>query len=109
MKIIDRKHLYTLMTLRDQKIMKFLCLFLDVWPRLYAASNPSQANYLPKLFQVFTKSFSLIEYDLWILSSVFLIDMFDLRGKDLKYAKTMLLNHYRKSVQKSMRLQDMCR
>jgi len=35
--------------------------------------------------------------------------MFDLRGKDLKYAKTMLLNHYRKSVQKSMRLQDMCR
>jgi len=33
--------------------------------------------------------------------------MFDLRGKKLKYAKELLPNHYRKSVQKSMRLQDM--
>jgi len=34
-----------------------------------------------------------------ILSSVFLIEMVDLRDKDLKYAKELLLNHYRKSVQ----------
>ena len=53
------------------------------------------------------KSFSLIQYGLWILSSVFLIEMFDLRGKELKYVKELLLNHYRKSVQNSMRLQDM--
>jgi len=55
------------------------------------------------------KSFSLKEYDLWILSSVFLIERFDLQGKDLKYAKELLLNHYRKSVQNSMSLQDTCR
>jgi len=35
MKIIDRKHLRTFITLRDQKIMKFLCLVLNFWPRLY--------------------------------------------------------------------------
>jgi len=34
-----------------------------------------------------------------ILSSVFLIEMIDLRGKDLKCAKELLLNHYRKSEQ----------
>jgi len=33
--------------------------------------------------------------------------MFDFRGKELKHAKELLLNHYRKSVQKSMRLQGM--
>jgi len=35
------------------------------------------------------------------------MEMFDLRGKELKYAKKLLLNHYRKFVQNSMRLQDM--
>jgi len=30
-----------------------------------------------------------------IISSVFLIEMFGLPGKDLKYAKELLLNHYR--------------
>ena len=48
MKIIDRKHLCTFITLRDRKIMKFLCLVLNFqkimkilslvlnfWPRLY--------------------------------------------------------------------------
>jgi len=35
------------------------------------------------------------------------MDMFDLRGKELKCAKELLLNHYRKSVKNSMRLQDM--
>jgi len=47
MKIIDRKHLCTFITLRDQtimtflclvlnfhKIMKFLCLVLSFWPQL---------------------------------------------------------------------------
>jgi len=41
-----------------------------------------------------------------ILSSVFPIEIFDLRGKELKYAKELLLNHYKKSVQNSIRLQD---
>jgi len=35
------------------------------------------------------------------------MEMFDFLGKELKYAKELLLNHYRKSVQHSMRLQDM--
>jgi len=39
----------------------------------------------------------------------FLVEMFDLRSKELKYAKELLLNHYRKSVQNSMRLQDVGR
>jgi len=33
------------------------------------------------------KSFSPNEYDLLIVSSVFLVEMFDLRGKELKYVK----------------------
>jgi len=52
------------------------------------------------------KSFSLNEYDLRILSSVFMMEMFYLRGKELKYAKELLLNYYGKSVQNSMRWQD---
>jgi len=36
-----------------------------------------------------------------------MMEMFDLRGKVLKYAKGLLLNRYRKSVQNSMGLQDM--
>jgi len=47
------------------------------------------------------KSFSLNKYDLRILSRVFLIEMFDLQDKELKYVKELLLNHYRKSVQNS--------
>ena len=35
------------------------------------------------------------------------MEMFDLRGKELKYAKELLLNHYRKPVQNSTRFQDM--
>jgi len=34
---------------------------------------------------------------------MFLMEMFDLRRKELKYAKELLLNHYRKSVQNFMR------
>ena len=44
------------------------------------------------------KSFSLIQYDLWILWNVFLMEMFDLRGTgghEMKYTKELLLNHYR--------------
>jgi len=44
---------------------------------------------------------------LGILSSVFLMETFDLRSKELKYAKELLLNHCGKSVQNSMRLQHM--
>jgi len=33
--------------------------------------------------------------------------MFDLRGKELKYAKELFLNHYGKSVQNSMKLQGL--
>jgi len=39
---------------------------------------------------------------------LFLREIFDLRDKELKYGKEMLLSHYRKSVENSMRLQDMC-
>jgi len=53
------------------------------------------------------KSFSLNEYDLRIRPNIFRMEMFDFRGKELKHAKELLLNHYRKSVQNSMRLQDM--
>jgi len=73
-----------------------------------AAANPSEANSLPKLFQVLHHIHFTKWNDLWILSRVFLIEMFGLRGKDLKYAKELVLNHYRKSVQNSTRLQDMC-
>ena len=50
---------------------------------------------------------SLKEYDLWILSSVFLMEMFDLRDQEMKYTKESFLNHYRKSLQNSVRLQGM--
>jgi len=53
------------------------------------------------------ESCSLNEYDLRYLPRVFLMEMFHLRGEELKHAKELLLNHYRKSVQTSMRLQDM--
>jgi len=36
-----------------------------------------------------------------------MMEMFDLRGKELKYAKELFLNHYGKYVQNSMGLQDM--
>jgi len=42
-----------------------------------------------------------------ILSSVFMMEMFDLRGKKLKYVKKLFLNHYGKFVQNSVGLQDM--
>jgi len=35
------------------------------------------------------------------------MEMFDLRAKELKYAKELLRNYYRKSVQNSVRLQGM--
>jgi len=64
-----------------------------------------RSKFFAKVISCF-KSFSLNEYDLRILSSVFLTEMFDLRGKDLHYAKELLLNHYRKFVQNC--LQDTC-
>ena len=39
--------------------------------------------------------------------NIFLIKICDLWGKEVKYAKELLLNHYGKSVQNSTRLQDM--
>jgi len=44
-----------------------------------------------------------------IFSSVLQIEMFDLWVKELKCPKKLLLNHYKMSLQSSMRLQDMCR
>jgi len=77
------------------------------WKKNRAADQtPSEANSLPKLFYAF-KTFALNEYDLRILSSVFLMEIFNLPEKGLKYAKGLLLNHYRKSMQNYMRLQDM--
>jgi len=66
-----------------------------------------RSKFSAKVFSCF-KSFSLNEYDLRILSSVFLIEMFDLWGKELKYAKELLLNHYKKTVRNYVRLQDLC-
>jgi len=48
-----------------------------------------QSKFFTKVISYF-KSFSLNEYDLGILSSVFLIKIFDLRDKGLKYAKELL-------------------
>jgi len=41
-----------------------------------------------------------------IFQVFFLMEMFHLRGKELKHAKELLLNNYRKSVQNSMMLHD---
>ena len=60
---------------------------------------------LPKLFYVLNH-FHLMNMNCEFFQ-VFLMEMFDLQGKELKYAKELLLNHYRKSVQNSMRSQDM--
>jgi len=48
--------------------------------------TPSEAYSLPKLISCL-QSFLLNEYDWQILSSVFLIEMFDLWGNELKYVK----------------------
>jgi len=64
-----------------------------------------RSKFFAKVISCF-KSFSLNEYDLRIPSSVFLMKMFDLLGKELKCAKDLLLNHYRKSVQNSTKLKD---
>jgi len=67
------------------------------------SSDIGSFDFFPKQFfaKVIScfRSFSLNEYDLRILSSVYLIEMFDLRGKELKYAKELLLNFCRKSAQ----------
>jgi len=81
------------------------------WQKLFERCNlrsfdSFRSKFFAKVISRF-KSFSLIEYDLWIFPSVFLMEMIDLRGRELKYAKELLLNHYRKSSQNSMRLQDM--
>ena len=39
-----------------------------------------------------------------IFSSVLLIEMFDLRVKDLKWRNELFLNHYKMSLQSSLRL-----
>jgi len=79
------------------------------WQKLFERCNlrsfdSFRSKFFAKVISRF-KSFSLIEYDLWIFPSVFLMEMIDLRGRKLKYAKELLLNHYRKSSQNSMRLQ----
>jgi len=56
-----------------------------------------------------SKSFSLMEYAFANFSSVLLIEIFDLRVTELKCRKELLLNHYKMSLQSSMRLQDVCR
>jgi len=45
---------------------------------------------------------------LGILSSVLLIEMFDISGKALKCRKELFLKRYKKSSPSCMRLQDMC-
>ena len=79
------------------------------WQKLFKRRR--QLRLFPKqiIRQVIScfESFSLNEYDLLIVSSLFRIEMFDLRGKELKYVRELFLNHYGKSVQNSMRLQDL--
>jgi len=50
-----------------------------------------RSKFFAKVISCF-KSFSLNKYDLRIRSSIFLIEIFDRRGKELKYAKSLLLN-----------------
>jgi len=86
--------------------------FLSSYKRKKLFERYNQLRLLPKQFfaKVIScfKSFSLNQYGLQILSGVFLLEMFDIRGKELNYAKEWLLNHYSKSIQNSIRLQDMC-
>jgi len=64
------------------------------------------------MFQInescFKHNFHELNMHLRIFSSVLLIEMFDLRVKQLKCRKKLLLNHYKMSLQSSMRLQGMC-
>ena len=93
------------------------CVYDRVWPRvcnqllllfiIIGSFDSFRSKFFAKVIWCL-KSLSLHEYDSRILSSVFLIEVFELRSKELKYAKKLLLNHYRKSVQTSMRLQVMC-
>jgi len=55
------------------------------------------------------KSFSRIAYAFANFSTALLIEIFDLRVKELKCRKELPLDHYKMSLQSSMRLQDMCR
>jgi len=57
MKIIDRKHLCTFITLRDKKIMKFLCLVLKL-----------SKNYKISLFGL--KLLATTVVALWLLFSI---------------------------------------
>ena len=50
-----------------------------------------------------------MEYAFANFSSVLLIEIFDLGVKELKCRKELLQNHYKMSLQSSMRLQDVCR
>ena len=54
------------------------------------------------------KSFSLIEYAFTNYFKCSSDRKIQLRGKELKYRKELLPNQYRKSLQSSMRLQEMC-
>ena len=88
---------------------------LQEWKQLHERDHSSHESEMfpttnPTLIKVIScfKSFSLNEYDLQIISSVFfMIEIYDLPDKELKYAKELLLNHYRKSVKNSKRLQDL--
>jgi len=74
------------------------------WQKLF--ERYTQLRLFPKqiLCQSYSrfKSFSLIQYDLWILWSAFLMEMFDLRGKEMNCFWIVTDNSY-----KILRLQDM--
>ena len=59
-------------------------------PRVFSSDVGSfdafRCKFFAKVISYF-KSFSLNEYDLRMFSSVFLIEIFDLLGKELKHAK----------------------
>jgi len=78
------------------------------WQKMFERYR--QLRLFPK--QILCQSYFMfwIIFTKWIwfvVSSVFRMEMFDLRAKELKYAKELLRNYYRKSVQNSVRLQGM--
>ena len=69
--------------------------------------NSFRSKFFARYTSICFKSFLIIAYA-FANSFKWSDKMFDLRDKELKYRKKLLLNHYRKSLRISMRFQEMC-